>query len=517
MLLPQHRKDKQTFYLIKQLTNYNVGEGLAPPVEKRSTSMIIKTPIGEKKIRDLACSFFTKDEDVSIEIIFLNDSDKIKSTCKIIYNNKEYFGDYEFIKKDNKYYNNYSEKYDENIVLKSFYKCALIIKNIKLPWGVMCGVRPAKNISTFKDKGLTKEEIFEMFNELYGADEKKLKLAYEVSQNERKIIENTPKDSVSIYIGIPFCPTRCLYCSFVSTDIRVSGKYMNDFVDNLLIEIEKSAQIIKESNKKIDSIYIGGGTPTALDEINLEKMLSKIYTSFDIDNVNEYTLEAGRVDTITQKKLELLKKYGVKRISINPQTMNNKTLSKINRNHNEEDIKKAFSLAKDIGFWCINADLIAGLPNENTDDFKYSLDNLIKLNPQNITIHTMCVKRASTLNFANINLTSATTVSNMVDYGYETLKQNGYIPYYMYRQKYMIGNLENVGYSKQGYFSPYNVNIMEENQTIIALGGGGSSKIVKKNGIERIFNFKDPVEYIRRFDEIIKRKDDILKIINEDR
>ncbi len=477
--------------------------------------MIIKTPIGEKKIRDLACSFFTKDEDVIIEIIFLNEIDKIKSVCKIKYNNKEYKNDYEFKKFDSKFYNSYSEKYNENIVLKSFYKCALNIKNIKLPWGVMCGVRPAKNISKFLEKDLKKEEIFEMFGELYGADEKKLELAYEVSQNERKIIENTPKDSVSIYIGIPFCPTRCLYCSFVSTDIRVSGKYMNDFTDNLLTEIEKSAHIIKESNKKIDSIYIGGGTPTALDEFNLEKLLNKIYTSFDIENINEYTLEAGRVDTITHEKLKIAKKYGVKRISINPQTMNNKTLSKINRNHNEEDIKKAFEIAKKVGFWCINADLIAGLPDEDIDDFKYSLNNLIKLNPQNITIHTMCVKRASTLNFANINLTAAATVSDMVDYGYATLKANGYIPYYMYRQKYMIGNLENVGYSKQGYFSPYNVNIMEENQTIIALGGGGSSKIVKKDGIERIFNFKDPVEYIRRFDEIIKRKDDILNIIKE--
>ncbi len=477
--------------------------------------MIIKTPLGEKKIRDLACSFFAKDEDVKIYIDFFEDDIKINSTCKILYNKKKYIKNYEF-KKNSKYYNNYKEKYIENIILKSFYKCAGEIKNIKLPWGVMCGVRPAKNISTFLDIGMSKEEIFDMFGELYEADEKKLNLAYEVSKNEREIIKNTPKDSVSIYIGIPFCPTRCLYCSFVSTDIRVSGKYVNEFVEKLLIEVEETAKIIEKSQKKLDSIYIGGGTPTTLDEENLEKLLSKIKTSFDIENINEYTVEAGRVDTINKKKIEILKNYGVKRISINPQTMNNKTLSKINRNHTEEDIIKVFKMANEVGFSCINADLIAGLPDEDFKDFKYSLDNLIKLNPQNITIHTMCVKRAAALNFANINLTSSKTVADMVNYGYEKLKENDYIPYYMYRQKYMIGNLENVGYSKIGYFSPYNVNIMEENQTIIALGGGGSSKIVKKDGsIERIFNFKDPVEYIRRFDEILKRKEDIYKIIND--
>ncbi len=477
--------------------------------------MIIKTPLGEKKIRDLACSFFTKEEDVTINIEFSEDENKINSTCKILYNKKEYIKNYEF-KKQSKYYNKYKEKYKENIILKSFYKCAYDIKKIKLPWGVMCGVRPAKNISTFTEKGMNKEEIFDMFYELYEADEKKLELAYEVSENEREIIKNTPKDSVSIYIGIPFCPTRCLYCSFVSTDIRVSGKYVNEFVEKLLIEIEKTAAILNKSKKKLDSIYIGGGTPTTLDEENLEKLLSKINTSFNIDNINEYTVEAGRVDTINRNKLEILKNYGVKRISINPQTMNNKTLLKINRNHTEEDIIKVFKMAKEMKFSCINADLIAGLPDENSEDFKYSLDNLIKLDPQNITIHTMCIKRASALNFANINLTTANTVADMVNYGYEKLKENDYIPYYMYRQKYMIGNLENVGYSKEGYFSPYNVNIMEENQTIIALGGGGSSKIVKKDSsIERIFNFKDPVEYIRRFDEILKRKEDIFNIIND--
>ena len=288
---------------------------------------------------------------------------------------------------------------------------------------------------------------------------------------------------------------------------------MNDFTNLLLKEIEKTAQGIK--GRKLDTIYIGGGTPTALYDNNLEKLLKKVYECFDIENVKEYTLEAGRVDTITLNKLKIAKKYGVGRISINPQTMNNKTLKKINRPHSEEDVKNAFKMAREVGFNCINADLIAGLPDEDINDFKYSIDNLIKLNPENITIHTMCVKRAATLNFADINKNSANEVEKMTNYGYKILKKNDYIPYYMYRQKYMIGNLENVGYSKKGYMSAYNVNIMEENQTIIALGGGGSSKIVKGTRIERVFNFKDPVEYIRRFDEILQRKDKIFKMLNE--
>ena len=475
--------------------------------------MIIKTPIGEKKLRDLACSFFNKDEETEVFINFSNDNKFLKSSCKIIYNNKEFKEDYFLNIENNNYYKENKEKYKENVVLKAFYLCSSKIKNINLPWGVMCGIRPAKNVSTFLEKGYSKEQILEMFLELYGAKKEKLELAYEVSYNEQELVKNTDNDSVSIYIGIPFCPTRCLYCSFVSSDIRVSGKYMNDFTNLLLKEIEKTAQGIK--GRKLDTIYIGGGTPTALDDNNLEKLLKKVYECFDIENIKEYTLEAGRVDTITLNKLKIAKKYGVGRISINPQTMNNKTLKKINRPHSEEDVKNAFNMAREVGFNCINADLIAGLPDEDINDFKYSIDNLIKLNPENITIHTMCVKRAATLNFADINKNSAKEVEKMTNYGYKILKENDYIPYYMYRQKYMIGNLENVGYSKKGYMSAYNVNIMEENQTIIALGGGGSSKIVKGTRIERVFNFKDPVEYIRRFDEILQRKDKIFKMLNE--
>lgn len=460
----------------------------------------------EKKLRDLACSFFDRDEEVYLKTSFFETDEKISAKTEIFYNNKKF--DFEYIHnvKNNDIYKKYKNKYNENAILKSFYGCVKKIKDITLPWGVMCGVRPAKNVRSFIEDGFSKEEIFDIFKELYDVDDEKIKLAIDVAENESILLENIGDKSVSIYIGIPFCPTRCLYCSFVSTDIRVSGKYMSDFVEKLLIEIEQTAKIIKEKGLYIENIYIGGGTPTALDEENLELLLKKAYEEFYSDKIKEYTLEAGRVDTINEKKLKIAKKYGVNRISINPQTMKNETLEYINRRHTCEDIERAFKLAKNVGFCCINADLIAGLPNERIEDFKNSLEKVIALEPENITIHTMCVKRAAQLRFSKINLTEGKTVSDMLEYAQKRLKNEGFEPYYMYRQKYMIGNLENVGYSKKGFMSVYNVNIMEEKQTIIALGGGGSTKIVGKNSIERIFNFKDPVEYIRRFDEILERK-----------
>ena len=467
----------------------------------------------EKKLRDMACSFFDADEDIEIVTVFKENDKEYYAYCEIKKDKKIYPGEYKY--KNNTYEAKvYKNKYIESAILKAFCICALQIKKVKLPWGVMCGVRPAKNIRTFAEGGYNKEQIKELFREIYLVNPEKFELAYEVYENEKKFIAKKGDKGIGVYIGIPFCPTRCRYCSFVSTDMRYSGKYEDDFCKKLCEEIKITADIIKDCDKFIKSIYIGGGTPTSLKAENIELILKAVSENFDLSKAVEFTLEAGRADTITKEKLSIAKKYGVDRISINPQTMKNETLERINRGAKKEDIYNAFRIANEIGFKSINADLIAGLPGEGFLDFEESLEKVIRLYPQNITVHTMCVKRGSDIKLSKLNNSSAMEVGEMVEYSRRRLKETGYIPYYMYRQKYMIGNFENVGYAKPGFESDYNINIMEENQTIIALGGGASSKIVTENGIERVFNFKDPVEYINNFEEIVNRKEKIKKIIN---
>ncbi len=447
-------------------------------------------------------------------IIYTNLSYKnnlIDAYCEIIYNGDTYFGEFKLerektIEKEDKRFSSIS-------VTRAFRNAAEKIFNVTLPWGVMCGVRPAKTVTKFLENGKTLEETHKILRDIYDVDEEKCVLAEEVSKNESEILSKIKENSVSIYIGIPFCPSRCLYCSFVSTDISVSGKYMNDFTDCLVREIEYTAKILRDTKNVVENIYIGGGTPTALDEDNLEKVLSAVAKNFDLSNLNEYTVEAGRPDTITQEKLEIIKNYGADRISINPQTASDDTLKRIGRRHSFQDFIKAYKMARETGFSVINCDLIAGLPGEDFDDFKNSIDSLVSLNPENITVHSMCIKRAANLRHKIDSLQEADVMSKMLSYAQNTLRTAGYSPYYMYRQKNISGNLENVGYGKKSTFSFYNINIMEEAQTIIALGGGGSSKLVTKDSIERIFNYKDPIEYIKNFDEILKRKDETKEIL----
>ena len=272
--------------------------------------------------------------------------------------------------------------------------------------------------------------------------------------------------------------------------------------------------MLAKSNKKVQNIYIGGGTPTTLPEDLLDRLLKKLSVLFPEDGLDEFTLEAGRPDTITYEKLVIAKENGVTRISINPQTMNERTLKRVGRAHTPQMITDCFAMARDAGLENINMDLIAGLPGESLEDFKYSLDRVMELDPENITVHSMCIKRSADFRFSGEELQQAKVMNDMLSYTQDKMKETGRVPYYMYRQKNISGNLENVGYSKPGFMSFYNINIMEETQSIIAAGCGGSTKIVENGKITRIFNFKDPKTYIDRFDEILMKKDDILKIMN---
>ena len=468
------------------------------------------------EMRLFASMFFGDDEDVTITQNFTYSDKKINVYTHIIFDGKSYFEDYDFkFDTDGK-----TEKLIKKIFIasctKSFSHAALKIRKINFSWGVMCGIRPAKNARELRDEGFSEDEIRDIFKNVYEVSDEKTELALTVAENEKVLLENIGKNSISLYIGIPFCPTRCVYCSFVSTDIRTSGKYMNEFIDKLLVEIEKTAELVKKSGVYVENIYIGGGTPTTVSAVDFERIFEKLYGLLDMSRIVEFTVEAGRPDTIDKEKLSVLKKYGVNRISINPQSMNDKTLKKIGRSHSVEMIYDTYKMAKDIGFDIINMDLIAGLPDENPEDFMYSLNEVIKLNPENITVHSLCIKRAANYRHTENELTKSEDMNKMLSFTQKRMKEEGYLPYYMYRQKNSSGNLENVGYAKSGTMSTYNVNIMEEKQTIVALGGGGSSKVIIGDRIERVFNFKDPLEYIRRFDEILTKKDEILSLMKEE-
>lgn len=385
------------------------------------------------------------------------------------------------------------------------------MKSDMKPWGKLTGIRPAKIATKLLDEGMSDENVIEYFMVECETAYDKAALALECAKALVPVRENMYQSGVSLYIGIPFCPSRCLYCSFVTNAARNSAKLMPDYIRALKEEIRYTADIIKANGNIIETVYIGGGTPTTLPPSLLADLLDCLWSSCDLSMIKEFTVEAGRPDTIDEAKLKVLKEHGVDRISINPQSMNDETLRIIGRAHSAQDIRNAMSLARECGFEDVNMDVIAGLPGESLEMFKYTMNEVERLNPTDTTVHTMSIKRSSRLNeyLSDYDLTDGGTVSQMVDYAREFLRERGKKPYYMYRQKNQLGNLENVGYSLSGFESLYNIYIMEEIQTIISLGCGGVTKTVdrKTNRIERIFNVKEPKDYIARLDEMLHRKD----------
>lgn len=402
----------------------------------------------------------------------------------------------------------------KRVIKRQVYKILVQYTKKEMPWGVLTGIRPAKIVHEMLDNRHDKEYILEELKNNYFLSEHKAHVLYNVALSEKKILDSTKSDMVSIYIGIPFCPTRCLYCSFTSNPIKKYEKMVESYMAALAKEIKSVDKMLKDRMLKIQSIYIGGGTPTSIDAQYLEMLLKEIESTFCLDFVREFTLEAGRPDSITLKKLEVIANSKVNRISINPQTMKDETLLRIGRSHTSLDIIEAFKLARGLGFDNINMDVIAGLPGEKLEDFLYTLHEIEKLFPESITVHTMSIKRASRLKDErnNYKLTDASEVAKMVNAAYEFIRGMGLLPYYLYRQKNILGNLENIGYARPGTESIYNVQIMEERQTIFALGAGAITKIVypKENRIERVFNVKSIEDYISRIDEMIRRKEEIM-------
>ncbi len=410
--------------------------------------------------------------------------------------------------------NHEAKKAVKSKVKRQVYKALTQYTKKEMPWGVLTGIRPAKIVHEMLDNNHDKEYILGRLKNYYFLSESKAAVVYNVALSEKKILDSTKTDMVSLYIGIPFCPTRCLYCSFTSNPIKKYEKMVGSYMAALIKEIRSVGKMLNDRALKIQSIYIGGGTPTSIDAQYLEILLKEIEITFCLDFIREFTLEAGRPDSITLEKLEIIANSQVDRISINPQTMKDETLLRIGRSHTSLDIIEAFKLARKLGFDNINMDIIAGLPGERLEDFLYTLNEIEKLCPESITVHTMSIKRASRLKGEreHYKLTDASEVAQMVDAAYEFISGRGLFPYYLYRQKNILGNLENIGYARPGTESVYNVQIMEERQTIFALGAGATTKIVypKENRIERIFNVKSVEDYISRIDEMIHRKEEML-------
>lgn len=395
---------------------------------------------------------------------------------------------------------------------KAVYEVLVAYTGKKMPWGILTGIRPTKLVHEVLRAGWNDTEIDHYLEETYKVSPRKRLLMREVAKHEVKVLaKNTPRE-VSIYIGIPFCPTRCIYCSFTAYSLEQMHHQVDPYLEALFKEISFVAQAKK--GHPIRSLYIGGGTPTSLNEQQLEKLLKHVAHSFDIESIEEYTVEAGRPDTITADKLRIMKEYGVGRISINPQSMNQKTLDMIGRQHSVEQIKEVFHMARNMGHHNINMDMILGLPDEGIEEVKHTLKELSLLKPENITVHTMAIKRASRLREvldaqdSSIHLVEGEKIEQMLKECEEAMKDMGLKPYYMYRQKNMLGNFENVGYAKPGAECIYNIEIMEEKQSIIALGAGGITKMVYQGGekVDRIPNVKSLKDYIERIDEMIQRK-----------
>jgi coproporphyrinogen dehydrogenase HemZ len=399
---------------------------------------------------------------------------------------------------------------DKNRGKQYLYDSLASLTGLKPEWGILTGVRPVKLAGEMIRGGLSLEETKSQLGQQYSVGPSKADLLIETWKAQQKALENPIKNSIGLYIGIPFCPSRCLYCSFPSYE--ATSLRTKKYLEALWKEIAFVSKEVANSGWTIESIYVGGGTPTTLSASELSCLLETVHGSFSLDEIREFTIEAGRPDTISREKLKVMRKYGVDRISINPQSMKLETLEAIGRAHLPEDIIRAFEIAREMDFTVINADLIAGLPGEELDDFMESLETIISLRPENLTVHTLAVKRASKLAEIDDEYSyhQGKRVGLMLEKGSTVLKAAGYHPYYLYRQKQMTGNHENVGYTLPGKESLYNIRIMEENQTIVAMGAGGISKVwyPEDNRLERIPNVSNYEIYIERIDEMIQRKQD---------
>lgn len=419
----------------------------------------------------------------------------------------------------------YCEYYNESKILENIKEDIkkLVFSSLKeltkeeYPWGILVGIRPSKIALKYLEEGKTEEEIIKIFETKHLASKEKAKLCIEIAKTEEKFV-NKEINSIAIYIGMAFCPTRCFYCSFAANPIVGNKKLVNPYLQALIKEISAMKKYVNDRKLNIESVYFGGGTPTAVNNEEFEAVMKEVYEAFVKDkNLKEFTVECGRPDSITSEKLQTMKTYDVTRISINPQTMNDDTLKMIGRGHTSAQVIEKFNLARSMGFNDINMDMIIGLPGEGIKEVLHTKNEILKLKPDSLTVHGLSLKRASILyeNFIlkkGIQVKKQEELAQMYEESRILAQELGLHPYYMYRQKNMVGNMENLGYSRKGAECIYNIEMIEDKQTIIALGADAVSKVVflDENRIERFANIKDIKEYCNRIDEMIEGKINLL-------
>ena len=397
---------------------------------------------------------------------------------------------------------------------QSYYAAAVKLLPEAPPWGALSGVRPTKITTKHLLEGGTPASADRLLRDTYYVTPERRQLALDCSASTVRAASLLNEKDVSLYVGIPFCPTRCIYCSFVSRTIGRRSDLLEPYLQALLKEIKITGRLLANSGRKVRTIYIGGGTPSSLSTPQMITLLDAIRESFDLSGLLEFTVEGGRPDTLDQEKLNAIRAHGADRMSINPQTMEDSVLAACRRPHSGADVLRSFRQAEEAGFTAINMDLIAGLPTDTFEGFRRSLDATIALNPANITVHTLALKKGADLFEERFGLPTAEMVAQMVDYANKTLRNAGYKPYYLYRQKYMSGSFENVGWSRDGMDSLYNIYMMEEVHTILSLGGGGMNKVNFPDGsLQRFHNPKFPEQYIEQIDTVLQQKEELFRLM----
>ena len=400
------------------------------------------------------------------------------------------------------------------ILQQSYYLAAVQLLDRKPAWGALAGVRPTKITTKHLLEGGTPASADRLMRDVYYVTPERRQLAVDCSESTVKAVSLMDKDDLSVYVGIPFCPTRCSYCSFVSRTVGKKTELLDKYLAALEREVQVTARLMKESGKHLLTLYIGGGTPSILSTPQMIHLLDTLRKSFDFSRCIEFTVEGGRPDTLDLEKLRAIREHGADRMSINPQTMEDSVLRACGRPHTGADVTRAYRQAEEAGFSAINMDLIAGLPTDNFDGFRRSLDAVASLNPANITVHTLALKKGADLFEKREGLSTAEEVSRMVDYSNATLRNLSYKPYYLYRQKYMSGSFENVGWSREGLDCLYNIYMMEELHTIVSLGGGGMNKVNLPDGtLQRFHNPKFPEQYIEMIDSVCRQKEELFTLL----
>ena len=406
-------------------------------------------------------------------------------------------------------------KYLQRIIKLSFYRAALRAGIEKPVWGALTGIRPGKLLSNVLETGMSEKAALKSFMRDNDVSPERAQLCLHTARAGLACARSLKKGDICLYIGIPFCPTRCSYCSFVSQSVQKSMQLIPTYLSALYREIDATAAVVREAGLRPVAVYMGGGTPTTLTAEQLDELCTRLEAAFDLEAVREYTVEAGRPDTITKDKLEVIKRHGVTRVSVNPQTMDDEVLEAIGRKHTAQDVLDALEIVNAVGGFAVNMDLIAGLPLDTPECFKKTLETVLSLRPENITVHTLALKRGSGIKLGETPRPSPEDVGKMIDFANGALFSAEYEPYYLYRQKYMSGGFENVGWQRGHTESIYNISIMEELCSIISVGGGASTKLCLGEGrIERMFDPKYPAQYIESIDKIVEDKRKILELLS---